>query len=40
MHAVEVNRLLPGTFTHNDLREHLAPLLGKQPSQISPGRIT
>src|SRR6516165_5843621 len=32
--------LVPGTFTHNDLREHLAPLLGKQPSQISPGRIT
>jgi hypothetical protein len=32
--------LVQGTFRHSDLREHLASLLGKQPSQFSPGRIT
>jgi hypothetical protein len=29
-----------GTFAHKDLREHLAPLLGHQPSQYSAGRVT
>jgi hypothetical protein len=29
-----------GTFAHKHLREHLAPLLGHQPSQYSAGRIT
>ena len=32
--------LVQGTFTNKDLREHLAPLLGKTPSQLTPGRIT
>ena len=32
--------LVQGTFTHKDVREHLAPLLGKKPSQLTPGRIT
>src|ERR1700724_2358694 len=32
--------LVQGTFTHKDVREHLAPLLGKKPSQLSPGQIT
>jgi predicted MarR family transcription regulator len=32
--------LVQGTFTHKDLREHLAPLLAKKPSQLTPGRIT
>jgi hypothetical protein len=29
-----------GTFTHKDVREHLAPLLGYKPSQYSIGRGT
>ena len=32
--------LVQGTFTHKDLREHLALLLGQKPSQLTPGRIT
>jgi hypothetical protein len=32
--------LVQGTFTHKHLREHLAPLLGQKPSQLTPGRIT
>jgi hypothetical protein len=32
--------LVQGTFTHKDLRKHLAPLLGKNPSQLTAGRIT
>ena len=32
--------LVQGTFTHKDLREHLAPMLGQKPSQLTPGRIT
>ena len=32
--------LIHGTFTHKDVREHLAPLLGHQPSQYTAGRIT
>jgi hypothetical protein len=32
--------LVRGTFSHKDVREHLAPLLGHEPSQYTPGRIT
>ena len=32
--------LVQGTVTHRDLREHLAPLLGKNASQMTPGSIT
>lgn len=32
--------LVQGTFTHKDLREHSAALLGRKPSQLTPGRIT
>lgn len=32
--------LVRGTFTHKDVREHLAPLLGHQPSHYTAGRIT
>ena len=32
--------LVQGTFAHCDLREHLAPLLGLKPSQLTAGRIT
>src|SRR5262245_65152828 len=32
--------LVQGTFAHKHLREHLAPLLGKKPSQVTPGPIT
>jgi hypothetical protein len=32
--------LVQGTFTHKDLCEHVAPLLGKKPSQLTPGRLT
>jgi predicted MarR family transcription regulator len=28
------------TFRNKDLREHIAPLLGIKPSQLSPGRVT
>lgn len=38
--ALVVFRLLPGGFTNRDLREHLAPLLGLDPSHITPGRMT
>src|SRR5215468_2781883 len=30
----------PGTFRNKDLWEHIAPLLGMMPSQLSPGRVT
>ena len=40
LHVLLLFILVHGTFTHKDLREHLAPLLGHQPSQYSPGRIT
>jgi hypothetical protein len=40
LHVLLLFLLVQGTFRHNDLREHLAPLLGQQPSQFSPGRIT
>jgi hypothetical protein len=32
--------LLPHGFSHRDLREHLAPLLGLAPSAMPPGRVT
>jgi hypothetical protein len=32
--------LLPRGFSNRDLREHFAPLLGKHPSQITPGQMT
>jgi hypothetical protein len=32
--------LLPNGFTNKDLRAHLAPLLGLDPSQFTPGRMT
>jgi hypothetical protein len=35
-----VFRLLPAGFSNRDLRAHLAPLLGLDPSAISPGRMT
>jgi hypothetical protein len=33
-------RLLPRGFSNRDLREHLAPLLGRDPSDITPGQMT
>lgn len=38
--ALLVFRLLPNGFTNRDLREHMAPLLGLEPGQITPGRMT
>ena len=32
--------LLPRGFSNRDLRAHFAPLLGKDPSQITPGQMT
>jgi len=32
--------LLPAGFSNGDLREHLAPLLGQLPEQLTPGRMT
>jgi hypothetical protein len=40
LHVLLLFVLVHGTFTHSDLREHLAPLLGQKPSQMTPGRIT
>lgn len=39
-HVLLLFLLVQGTFTHKDIREHLAPLLGHKPSQYTPGRIT
>ncbi len=39
-HVMLLFLLVHGTFTHKDVREHLAPLLGHKPSQYTPGRIT
>jgi len=33
-------RLLPEGFANKDLREHLAPLLGQDPSHLTQGRMT
>jgi len=38
--ALVVFRLLPQGFTNRDLREHVAPLLGLDPSQFSSGKMT
>jgi hypothetical protein len=38
--ALVVFSLLPTGFSNRDLREHLAPLLGRAPSQLPPGRMT
>jgi predicted MarR family transcription regulator len=40
LHALLLFLLVRGTFTRKDLREHLAPLLGKKPNQLTPARIT
>jgi hypothetical protein len=40
LHVLLLFLLVQGTFTHKDLREHLAPLLGQKPGQMTPGRIT
>ena len=40
LHVLLLFLLVQGTFTHKDVREHLAPLLGKKPSQLRPGQIT
>src|SRR5262245_41237107 len=32
--------LVQGMFRNKDLREHIAPLLGMKPSQLSPGQVT
>jgi hypothetical protein len=39
-HILLLFLLVRGEFTHKDVREHLAPLLGKKPSQMTPGQIT
>jgi hypothetical protein len=38
--ALVVFRLLPRGFSNRDLREHLAPLLGLDLTEFSPGRMT
>jgi hypothetical protein len=38
--ALLVFRLLPRGFNQRDLREHWAPLLGEDPSTMTPGRMT
>jgi hypothetical protein len=38
--ALLVFRLLPRGFANHELREHLAPLLGKDPSELTQGRMT
>jgi hypothetical protein len=40
LHVLLLFVLVQGTFAHSNLREHLAPLLGQKPSQLTPGRIT
>jgi hypothetical protein len=35
-----VFRLLPRGFSHRDLRNHWAPLLGKAPTDMTPGQMT
>src|SRR5262249_59814691 len=40
LHVLLLFLLVQGTFRNKDLREHIAPLLGMQPSQLSPGRVT
>jgi len=38
--AILVFRLLPHGFTNRDLRDHLAPLLGRDPSTITSGQMS
>jgi hypothetical protein len=38
--AVAISRLGPDGFSNRTLREHLAPLLGIDSTQVSPGRMT
>ena len=38
--ALVVFRLLPQGFSARDLRQHVAPLLGKAPSELSLGQLT
>ena len=38
--ALLVFRLIPRGFCNRELREHLAPLLGEDPSALSQGRMT
>ena len=38
--ALLVFRLLPRGFANRELREHLAPLLGEDPSALTQGRMT
>ena len=38
--VLPVFRLLPNGFSNRDLRAHLAPLLGQDPSLMTPGRMT
>lgn len=38
--ALVLFRLLPRGFSNHQLREHLAPLQGLQPTQLTPGRMT
>lgn len=38
--ALLLYTLLPHGFTNKDLRTHLAPLLGLDPSLLTPGRMT
>jgi hypothetical protein len=40
LHVLLLCLLVQGTFTHKDIREHFAPLLGLKPSQLTPGGIT
>jgi len=40
LHVLLLFLLVQGTFRNKDLREHIAPLLGMTPSQITPGRVT
>jgi DNA-binding PadR family transcriptional regulator len=37
--ALVVFRLLPQGFTARELRQHVAPLLGRAPSELSPGQL-
>src|ERR1700687_3822086 len=40
LHVLLLFLLVQGTFRNKDLREHIAPLLGIKPSQLTPGRVT
>src|SRR4029077_10064542 len=40
LHVLLLFVLVQGTFAHRDLREHLAPLLGQEPGQLTAGKIT